>query len=891
MKKAVLTSFMICLLSIVFLFGMSNIRPVEANGTIYIRADGSVEGTDKIQRDGDIYTFNDNIYDEIVVERSNITIGGAGYTLQGSGGGDGFYWSGINNVTIKNTDIKNFDYGIRLYSSSHNSISGNNITANPWGGIVLGGSSYNSISGNKITANPWIGWWGIGLLESSNYNSISGNNITNSWALGISLWFSSNYNSISGNNITNNGFGIHVYQSSDNKIYHNNFFDNSQQSLVYLPSYANVWDDGCPSGGNYWSDYEEMYPNATEIDDSGLWDTPYVIDEGNQDNYPLMNPWTPTPPSNQPPFANFTYSPIEPRAGEQVTFNASSCYDPDGEIVSYDWDWNGDGDYDAYTTSPTMTFWWMEDGNYQVRLRVTDDRGAVNITSKEITVSKSSTSETIIVLAGFWDYFKFWEWPKRWKDSRDLAQIDGWIRKFEPESKPLDWLKGTKFAWLEKADLIYILNQEIDPVQAPGLTYKIYAFNAIYEERLVHEAWLQPTPRYNHMLKPLIEYAFGSTWDLFISEEAIIALAPNLGIGVATIRMGLKVFSLRNLIERIEQTSYTMGLGYYFIVRAIFPGMDAWSGEVESFVRSSISPNAKEEEKQKILEDTRWYFEELWQKYEGEIYYEPGVTYGLPLELRQQYRSELKELLLSALEKHVDKLPNRRKVKIASPAELRVYDSEGMITGTIDGQEKVEIPNSVYDSETKTATIFLPSNSLKYEVAGTSTGTYGIEITSIENGLIISFTATNIPTLPNATHQFSIDWDALSLGEEGVTVQIDSDGDGVFEHTFTSDGELTESEFVHAELQYLEEFVMNLPGEVFITDDLEEFDAFKKELIDKIDETLEELDENKYTDAVEKLNDMKEEVTDEDKLQPTTESDLCVIIDHIVSSIEALEQE
>jgi hypothetical protein len=501
-------------------------------------------------------------------------------------------------------------------------------------------------------------------------------------------------------------------------------------------------------------------------------------------------------PPNQPPVALFNYYPVEPKAGEEVTFDASASYDPDGAVVFYEWDWNGDGDYDSYTTSPTMTFWWMEDGNYQVRLRVTDDRGAVNITSKEITVSKSSTSETIIVLAGFWDYFKFWEWPQRWRDSRDLAEIDGWIREFEPNSNSLDWLKGTKFASCEKADLIYILNQEIDPVQAPGLTYKIYALNAIYEERLVHEAWLQPTPRYNYMLKPLIKYAFGSTWDLFISEQAIIALSPYLGIGVATIRMGLKVFSLRNLIEGIEQSSYTMGLGYYFTVRSIWPAEYAWSGEVESFVRSSIGASATEEEKQKILEDTRWYFEELWQRYEGEKYYEPGVTYGLPLELRQQYRNELKELLLSALEKHIDKLPNKRKVQIASPTELRVYDSEGRITGVINGEEKVEIPNSVYDSETKTATIFLPSDSLRYEVAGTGTGTYGIEITSIENGQIITFTATNIPTSANTIHQYTVDWTALSLGEEGVTVQVDSEGDGVFEHTFTSDSELTQSEFL-----------------------------------------------------------------------------------------------
>jgi len=44
--------------------------------------------------------------------------------------------------------------------------------------------------------------------------------------------------------------------------------------------------------GNYWSDYEEGYPDAEELAGSGVWNTPYVIDEYNQDNYPLVNPWS-----------------------------------------------------------------------------------------------------------------------------------------------------------------------------------------------------------------------------------------------------------------------------------------------------------------------------------------------------------------------------------------------------------------------------------------------------------------------------------------------------------------------------------------------------------------------------------------------------------------------
>jgi hypothetical protein len=58
---------------------------------------------------------------------------------------------------------------------------------------------------------------------------------------------------------------------------------------------VNTWDDGYPSGGNYWSDYAGVdlfsgpYQNQTGSD--GIGDTPYFIRANNTDNYPLMNPY------------------------------------------------------------------------------------------------------------------------------------------------------------------------------------------------------------------------------------------------------------------------------------------------------------------------------------------------------------------------------------------------------------------------------------------------------------------------------------------------------------------------------------------------------------------------------------------------------------------------
>ena len=176
-RKATL-AFILGFILLSVLVSVFKVQKVKASGTIYIRADGSIDGPANITTvDYVTYYFNESNYDEIVVERNNIIIDGNGYTLQRSGWewGSGLSLHSVSNVTIRNTNICGFGDGVYLNSASNNVISRNNI-ANNSDGIILEHSSNNSITENNITANngysgpaPWPNFgYGIKLYDSSN---------------------------------------------------------------------------------------------------------------------------------------------------------------------------------------------------------------------------------------------------------------------------------------------------------------------------------------------------------------------------------------------------------------------------------------------------------------------------------------------------------------------------------------------------------------------------------------------------------------------------------------------------------------------------------------------------------------------------------------------------
>jgi parallel beta-helix repeat protein len=260
-----------------------DIKPATANGTVHIRADGSVDPpTAPIQRNGNFYTLTGNIStsaDGIVIERNNMTLDGAGYTIHGAASGIGIYIYERNNVTVKNTKINTFTQGIWLANSSNINVRKNNITGSSSRfGIYLSGSSGNNIyqntiqhlnysiylygtgnnnnviSENTMTGNSDNGIWikgrsrynllyknrisncllyGIFVRESASDNTVSQNNITTIiQGDGIKMLNAYN-NSIIGNNVGESAIGITIESSSNNTLRNNKIAENEVNFAVY----------------------------------------------------------------------------------------------------------------------------------------------------------------------------------------------------------------------------------------------------------------------------------------------------------------------------------------------------------------------------------------------------------------------------------------------------------------------------------------------------------------------------------------------------------------------------------------------------------------------------------------------------------------------------------
>jgi parallel beta-helix repeat protein len=240
-------------------------------------------------------------------------------------------WVNISRFTIQNSSEYIYPRrGIGVFSE-YNTIS-NNIIKNNFGPGIYLSSSNNIIYGNSILNNSEGGIY----LWHSNNNSIYNNDIMLNIDSGIILSSSSNNIIYENNIIENNDLGIIIsYFSNSNILYHNNFINNTENAHDEC---NNTWDDGYPSGGNYWDDHQNPVdefsgPNQNIPGSDGIVDTPYDIpSDSNQDFYPFMNPWMDEP--NNPPYVPSDPIPVDLSTGVVVNPEISVLVsDPDGDAM------------------------------------------------------------------------------------------------------------------------------------------------------------------------------------------------------------------------------------------------------------------------------------------------------------------------------------------------------------------------------------------------------------------------------------------------------------------------------------------------------------------------------------------------------------------------------
>jgi parallel beta-helix repeat protein len=247
-----LTVFLICmfLLSPFLFFDVSDALTDQLSpGAILIKSDGTIEGSDKLQRNGNVYTLSSDVNVEfsnylaqeltpfLVIERDNIVVNGAGHTVISNGTGMGIYARGVQGVTIANFTLKNFTVGFSSYICD--------LITPAQSGLIRKLTHNNQILNNNIeVVNPQsmgsgVEGWGI-FVEFSEDILVSGNTIKAAdSAKGLYVGVTCNRTTI-----TNNKFvkcGLDLYSLAEKTLNDNTIDD---KPVVFVTGKSHEVIDG-----------------------------------------------------------------------------------------------------------------------------------------------------------------------------------------------------------------------------------------------------------------------------------------------------------------------------------------------------------------------------------------------------------------------------------------------------------------------------------------------------------------------------------------------------------------------------------------------------------------------------------------------------------------------
>jgi len=290
------------------------IDPVEAEVRTIVVPDDYVSIREAIDNaaDGDTIFVKEGTYHENVVVNKSLSLVGENVdtTIIDGNPPEGYRIPikiQCDNVSVSGFKLLYGYAGITVGEVKFCSISGNRIASNQHG-ILLVGTSFSNVTENyfeqirlssaiqlsysnyNLVAGNYIDncTEGIQVWQYSTNNTVTENTITDCDDVAIRLQYADN-NTIARNEVSNSGLGTSIYVANNNTITKNNYISNIEQ----FPSgewewYAKTFGyNGSQNiiNQNYFSDY-----NGTDADGDGIGDTPYVINDENQDKFPLMNP-------------------------------------------------------------------------------------------------------------------------------------------------------------------------------------------------------------------------------------------------------------------------------------------------------------------------------------------------------------------------------------------------------------------------------------------------------------------------------------------------------------------------------------------------------------------------------------------------------------------------
>lgn len=293
-----------------------------------------------------------------------------GLTIEGTN--VGLHLTHVEDVYIASNILRANGFGIRLFNARDVLIELNQLTGN-WNGIRLTRAEIVTLRDTVLTGPedpPALYHRGLFVAGVKNLNVYRNDFAT--WAGEFRL-----------------------LGSELARIYHNNFTGTVEAGN----NKATQWDDGYPSGGNRWANYEgedrcggpqqDICPNP-----DGIGDTPHLIlgeygrgGDGSKDRYPLVSP--PSERPNSPPTASFVVSPETGDVTTTFAVDASTSYDVEDRVEDLwvRWDWESDGDWDtSWSGVKTAEHRYAEPGVYHIRLEVLDSNGSSDLSTTALEV-------------------------------------------------------------------------------------------------------------------------------------------------------------------------------------------------------------------------------------------------------------------------------------------------------------------------------------------------------------------------------------------------------------------------------------------------------------------------------------------------------------------------